>query len=638
MISQGPLPPPQLEWRDGVPSAAGFDDIYFNPEDGLAETRHVFLDGCDLPHAWLGSKNFVICELGFGTGLNFLAAWDLWQRAAPNNGHLHFISIEGAPLTCEQLARAHEAFPELGELSLQLREACPPRARGHHILRLRPDVTLHLLFADALEILAGLEANVDAWFLDGFAPAKNPAMWSPDIMAEIARCSVENSRLASFTVAGEVRRALQTVGFEVEKAPGFGNKRHMLKAAFKGPTPLDKAPWLVRPKPSVATGRIAIIGAGIAGASTAKALARAGLGPILFDAARGPGAGGSGAPTGLVMPRLSAEVDAPALFYANALRHAVTAYRQADVLSTGGALHLPPRPDQLSRLEKMPDTGLFDPDLIEFLTAEQASERSATTIPTPALYFADAGMLDTQAYLAHAVHGIETRFDCAITSLARKDEEWHLKDAAGSTIYAADIVILTAGMASAALYPQARLPLEGRNGQITKVSGVKTPLPIAYGGYLAPTSNGTWIGATHAPGVPGTALKTDPQADEKNLANLQRTLPDLGKMTTAIKSWAGTRATTPDYLPIAGPLCDAETYLHEFAAYAKGMRFGFADAPYAPGLFVVAGLASRGFVTGPLLGELIAAQILGTPLPVGRDVADILHPARFFLRKLRREG
>lgn len=284
IMNQGPLPHPKIEWNEATPSAVAFDDIYFNPEDGLAETRHVFLQGTDLTEAWADTDYFTIGELGFGTGLNVLAAWQLWRANKPAGGRLHIISVEGYPLNADQLEQAHAAFPELEDLALRLRAALPPRARGHHLLHLDYDVSLHLLYGEAAHALARLEAQVDAWFLDGFSPAKNETMWSPEVMAEIARCSAMGARLASFTVAGDVRRGLQEVGFEVEKAPGFGRKRHMLKARFVAEQKPSSPEWFARPKKTSGQ-QVAVIGAGIAGTCLGLALTRAGFQPTLIDAA-----------------------------------------------------------------------------------------------------------------------------------------------------------------------------------------------------------------------------------------------------------------------------------------------------------------------------------------------------------------
>lgn len=635
MNAHGPLPVPDLVWRDGAPAAAGFDDIYFNPEDGIAETRHVFLAGTGLPERWRDTRHFVIGELGFGTGLNFLCTWDLWNKTKGASGHLHFISVEGCPLTPGQLTAAHDTFREFADLSARLRNTYPPRARGHHLVPLADDVTLHLLFGEASEMLPGLEARVDAWLLDGFAPAKNPAMWTRDVVRDVARCSASGARLATFTVAGEVRRALSEAGFAVAKTPGFGRKREMVQATFEGNRSAIDAPWFAAPERRT-PGRIAVIGAGVAGVSCARALRRHGCEVSIVDHQNAYPSRASETPSGLVMPRLSAGLDAPARFYAHAHRFAVRTYRALDVFDQGGVLHLPPKPDQDARLEKTAATGLFDPDRIALLSPVEASERAGTRVTAPALFFADGDDIDAPAFLSRASRSIDRRDTAPVGAITRVGETWHILDEAGQIIIEADTVIVASAMASARFLPPAHLPLEARHGQISHVRGGNLPLPVAYGGYAAPAGPGLWIGATHTRATAEATPELDPQADQSNLEGLATVMPDLAASVTVHGSWCGVRATTPDRLPIAGPVVDANAFKNTFAALAHGNAHDAPTAEYLPGLYTVTGLGSRGFASGPLLGEVIAAQILGLPSPVERDVRHMLHPARFALRDLKR--
>lgn len=635
MTTRGPLPIPYIVWRDGAPTAVGYDDIYFNPDDGIAETRHVFLAGTGLPDRWRTARHFVIAELGFGTGLNFLCAWDLWNRTRSPGGHLHFVSVEGAPLTTAQLSSAHDAFPEFAKLSARLRAAYPPRARGAHLVHLADDVTLHLLFGEASEMLRGLEARVDAWFLDGFAPAKNPAMWTRDVVGEIARCSAPGARAASFTVAGDVRRALQDAGFAVQKTPGFGRKREMVQATFEGAARPDDVPWFALPAPR-APGRIAVIGAGIAGVSCAWALHRHGCDVALIDHQNAHLTRASNTPSGLVMPRLGAALDAPSRFYAHAHRFAVATYRGLDVYSAGGALHLPPKPDQVARLEKTAATGLFDPARIALLTPSDASARAGTTVTSPGICFADGGQLDGPAYLSRAAREIGFRNNATIGAFTREGEVWRILDEAGQLILEVDTVIVACAMAAGRLLPDAQFPLRARHGQITRVRGGTLPLPVAYGGYAAPAGTGLWIGATHTPASDDGTPAFDPKADQANLAALAGVMPDLAAASAIEGNWFGIRATTPDQLPIAGPVTDAASFTKTFARLAHGDARQLPPVDYQTGLYAVTGLGSRGFASAPLLGEILAAQILGLPSPVERDVRHMLHPARFTARDIRR--
>lgn len=214
-----------IDWRDDrVPVSTRFDDPYFSIHDGLAETRHVFLAGNGLPDRFGG--DFRIMETGFGTGLNFLTAWEAWEQAG-SRGTLRFTSFEAFPMRPTDTARALSAFPDLAGRAGRLVTALE-RGPGPHVFDAA--VTLDIVAGDARETLPVHEGLADAWFLDGFAPAKNPELWGDTLMREVAAHTAPGGTLASYTAAGHVRRALAAAGLEVERAPGFGRKRHMTLA------------------------------------------------------------------------------------------------------------------------------------------------------------------------------------------------------------------------------------------------------------------------------------------------------------------------------------------------------------------------------------------------------------------------
>ncbi|OWU82104.1 tRNA (5-methylaminomethyl-2-thiouridine)(34)-methyltransferase MnmD [Phaeobacter sp. 22II1-1F12B] len=212
----------EIEWREsGVPVSKRFDDPYFSLENGLAETRHVFLAGNDLPDRFF--DGFCIAELGFGTGLNFLATLVEWEKAgAP--GHLHYTGFEGFPMSPEEMTRALSHYPELAEPVEALVAFWAGGSFSH------PSVSLEIIGGDARESLAAWQGRADAWFLDGFSPAKNPELWQPELMAEVAAHTNPGGTAATYTAAGFVRRGLEAAGFDVTRAPGYGRKRHMTRA------------------------------------------------------------------------------------------------------------------------------------------------------------------------------------------------------------------------------------------------------------------------------------------------------------------------------------------------------------------------------------------------------------------------
>ncbi|MFN3545343.1 MAG: tRNA (5-methylaminomethyl-2-thiouridine)(34)-methyltransferase MnmD, partial [Thiobacillus sp.] len=235
-----PIVPARLEFRDGVPYSAAYGDIYHPADGGMGQARHVFLEGCGLPAAWGGRETFVVLETGFGTGLNFLVTWAAWRADLARCGRLHFISAEKHPFGAEDLARLHARLPELASLGEELRGAWPTLMPGFHRLAFDGGrVLLTLMLGDAAETVPQLEARVDAFYLDGFAPDRNPELWQLELIAALGERAQPGARAATYTVAAGVRNALAAAGFETEKRPGFGRKRHCLAATFTGRRPAD---------------------------------------------------------------------------------------------------------------------------------------------------------------------------------------------------------------------------------------------------------------------------------------------------------------------------------------------------------------------------------------------------------------
>ncbi|MDU9004086.1 tRNA (5-methylaminomethyl-2-thiouridine)(34)-methyltransferase MnmD [Sedimentitalea todarodis] len=215
----------ELQWRDGhVPVSTRFDDPYFSLENGLAETRHVFLDGNDLPDRFF--DGFHIAELGFGTGLNMLTAWAAWEEAG-HRSPLQFTSFEAFPMTPVDMAQALGAFPSLSSWRDRFLEVWT----GEGACDLG---TMHLkvITGDARQTLPTWAGHADAWFLDGFSPAKNPELWGDALLSEVARHTTPGGTVATYTAAGFVRRGLNDAGFAVTRVPGYGRKRHMVRGAL----------------------------------------------------------------------------------------------------------------------------------------------------------------------------------------------------------------------------------------------------------------------------------------------------------------------------------------------------------------------------------------------------------------------
>jgi tRNA 5-methylaminomethyl-2-thiouridine biosynthesis bifunctional protein len=226
-----------ISWRSGVPVSDVYDDIYFSSESGLREASHVFLEGNNLPKRWAGiDRNFHIIETGFGTGLNFVASWKLWhENAAGHGARLYYTSIEKHPLSKNDIQLAFAMWPELSGYADEFINEYDVRHKDSLVVLLGGGMAeLCLIFGDAREVLPDITTKADAWFLDGFTPAKNPDMWNDGIYKNMARLTNPGGSFATFTSVGNVRRGLQNNGFCVHKVPGFGRKRHMLVGEFMG--------------------------------------------------------------------------------------------------------------------------------------------------------------------------------------------------------------------------------------------------------------------------------------------------------------------------------------------------------------------------------------------------------------------
>ena len=583
---------PRLLWADdGAPRSGRFDDVYFSKEDGLAESRAVFLTGCDLPNAWAGRRHFTVAELGFGTGLNIVALLDLWRQERPADGHLHVFSMEGFPLGRDEAARALSAWPEMEAVAQALLDRWPAGTPGFHRVSLpKFGATLDLAVGDVQWALTEWSGQADAWFLDGFAPSTNPGMWSDAVMDAIAARSAPGARVATFTVAGAVRRGLGERGFQVDKRPGHGRKRERLEARLPG-TMLEALP------PTVV-----VIGAGIAGASLARAFAALGYRAPVVEAEHA-GAGGSGFPAALVTPRLDAGDTEIAALHAQALARAGALYAAVpEAVVAHGVLQLEQAARDAGRYRKIADQDLWPAGTMTVVDAATASVHLGEGVETGGLMMASALAVRPapvlEAWLAEA-----NRVTASVERIEQTAKGWRLLSAEGDLILAADVVVVAAGWGTAALADDLPLsPVRGQADWVDVEAETFVP-PVAWGGYRVPTGEGFLFGATHDRGRVDTAASAEDTA--RNLATLSARLPETAVlMPGTMHSRAAIRATTPDRLPLAGAV------------------------PDRPGLYVLGGLGSRGFCVAPLLAEHVAALATGTPSPLPNDLAARLYPGR----------
>jgi len=591
------LPPrPELAWADdGAPRSLVADDGYFSCAGGLAESRAVFLAGCGLPEAWRGRASFAIGELGFGTGLNALAVWDLWRATRPPGGVLHFVSIEGFPLEREEAARALAPFDELASLRAQLLARWPVRAWGPQRMWFADDrFALTVVHAPVERALVGMRGVFDAWFLDGFAPARNGEMWSAAVLARVAALCAPGARAASYTVAGHVRRALADAGFAVEKQAGYAGKRERLEARMPGA-------GVSRARPS----SVAIVGAGIAGASVAAALSRRGVSATVFDAEQ-PASAASGNPVAIVSPRLDRADSGAARFFLAAYLYALRAW--AEAFEPVGVAHRPRNEAERGALADL----VADPPLprTHMLPRGDGAFYPCAGIVRPALAVAEM--------LAH----VDVRHG-RVDAVERSDGGWRLRDA-GAVLAETDNVVLAGGAALGAFAQACWLPLQFTRGQMEwgPLRGAPLREAVEAGPYAAPCGDGVAFGATFDRMDAFAPVNIDADSRKRNIAALRSVDADLAARVdvTRLTSRAAVRAATADRIPFAGAAPDAAAVsaVHE-------------------GLFLLGGLGSRGFLSAPLLGETLACTLLGEPPALDAEALAAIDPARL-LRRLRRKS
>ncbi len=608
---------PRINWSlDGAPVAEAHGDVYFSAQDGLAESRAVFLKGCGLPEAWAGRAQFTVAETGFGTGLNFLALWQLWSAHRPSPGaQLTFVSFEGFPLQVDDARRALVAWPELAAEAGALLAQWPGPVRGvRNIVFPDSGVRLILHLGDIRDTMPQSAFRADAWFLDGFSPAKNEDMWGAWIYPEIAARSRPGARLGTFTVAGAVRRGLTEAGFSVAKAEGHGRKRERLEARLEAPPPLAPDPYGLR-GPASPPRRVAVLGAGIAGAALAQALTGYGIAAHVFDPAPAPASGASGNPLALLMPRLDAGDTAEAGLLIDAYLAARDLYRGMPEAEVTDVLQTPRNAAEVSRFEKL----LADPPLpLEDLEAVRGGgllHKRALILRPPALI---------ARLLAGAHCHLGGPVQASLETCSVNGEPF-------------DAIILANGMNAARLAPY--LPLEARLGQVDFVTRevAAPPSALASGTYALATGHDRLWGATFEPSGPDHATEGTPAARDENLSALKRLSPWWVRDADVpdVRSRASLRATTPDRLPLIGAVPDQASALTRFADVKKG-RAADADAPLLAGIYAASGYGARGFTWAPWAAGLIAAQLAGSPVPASLASRQAVSPMRFVFRALRR--
>jgi tRNA 5-methylaminomethyl-2-thiouridine biosynthesis bifunctional protein len=591
---------------NGTPFSPQYDDVYHSAHGGLEQARHVFLGGNGLPERWRGRASFAIVETGFGIGLNFLATWDAWRSDAARSRRLHFVSVENQPFARDALAAALAPFTSLAPLARALAAVWPPALAGFHRLHFDAGrVILTLLFGEASEILPQLVARADALYLDGFAPARNPRMWTPEVVRELARIARPDATLATWTVAGGVRNALADAGFRAEKRAGFAAKREMLHAVREGPAqPADRR----------SDRRAVVVGGGLAGTLAAERLAAREWDVAVLDAREAP------APPEVALVRpianlrdaLNARISRGAFLYAlqhfRALQH--DGYHLA--WNRCGVLQLAQDEDEAERFAAVVKSQDYPADFLEFVDWTRASQLAGRRVRGAGWWFPSGATVSPSslavASLARAGERVRRRSCARVERLEREGDAWRALDRDGRVLAEAPTLVLANAVDAVRLLPDARLRLSRVRGQVTYLPPAPAralEIVVSGSGYVAPRFDGGHVvGATyqHDDGDEGVRAADHAQ----NLERAESMLPGFteGLDATGLAGWTGFRATVPDRLPIAG-------------------------ATTADGLHVLTGLGSRGLLWGPIAAETLASALEDEPLPLARDHAGAISPRRF---------
>lgn len=630
-----PLQPAHLAFNpDGTPYSAAFDDVYHSAHGGPAQARHVFLGGNELPTRWQGRDRFVILETGFGLGLNFLTAWQAWRSDPQRCRRLHFVSIEKHPFSAADLMIAQRAWPEFSALATELQQCWPLLTPGTHRLHLDNDrVILTLIFGDATTQLREIDASVDAFFLDGFSPARNPELWSPYLCKALARLAAPNATLATWCLARPARDALAAAEFDLERRPGFAARREMLVGRFRSRRP-DRHPL-------PAERRAIVIGAGIAGSTTAHRLAAAGWQVTVLEQAGEPGAGASSNLAGMLRPLPSADdnrlsrLTRAGFLATRALLAGLPGVRW----SPCGVLHLARENEHEAQQRRAVEQLGFPPELLQFINRNEASQRLGQTVNIGGWWFPNGGWVQPpslcKAALAAFPEHITTRLSVTVDRLERAKTEgtpgWCALDADGAVLAEAPVLIMASGVAAPRFAQFAWLPQLAARGQVSHLPAHLTPAlntVLFQSGYAMPEIDGTrLIGASLSYADDDTAERIADHAD--NLARLRLTLPDFATNLdpATLHGRVGFRPMSPDRLPIVGRVpaglsTDSNARLHAL--------------PRQPGLWCVQGFGARGIVWSALMADLLVSQLEGDPLPLEKDLVDVLDPARFLVRNARR--
>ncbi|GKT11369.1 MAG: tRNA 5-methylaminomethyl-2-thiouridine biosynthesis bifunctional protein [Thiomicrorhabdus sp.] len=667
MIVLDKLTVAEVSWAENsVPHSSTFDDYYFSSDDGLAEIEHTFIQPNRLLERFsVRAENsvFRIAETGFGSGLNFLSAAQHWLKHSPESCQLHFISFEKHPMKLLDIERVHQTYSLFPEISTALCQHYPLLMPGwHDVWLFEGRIRLTLWFGDVLKGLpecdASTGAKVDAWILDGFTPGKNPDMWQPALYQQMNRLSHAQTTFATFTSAGDVRRALQAAGFSVQKASGFGKKREMCFGGLAQERPFSlKAPWFSRPDP-IATGNAIVVGAGLAGASVAYQLANAGWQVTVLEEQATVASLASGNLAGTVHPLITADWNLRSQWYLQgfeAMLRVIKPWLAAEEVKGDlrGMIQLLVTETSLNRVkESLKRVGL-PLTLAEWLTEADVAEKvgaDSGDIKVPGVFFPDSGWLNPPSVvkrcLAHNNIRVKTQQSVqsieSLTGVQSSDNSvvqpaWKVSTQENS--FQANVLVVATGSLNEDLNNQLSLPIRPVKGQVSHIQPDQQNYTLKYSvthaGYSAPCEGGAVSGATFE--APDMSETVSIEGHKINLTNANDALPNwLNASAETMQGRIAFRPTTPDHLPIFGAVADADWLQRAYLAQSHTHAvYRYPEQRYQAGLYVSNGHGPRGLMSVFLAAESILAELQGTALVQPLSLYHASHPSRFVIRQWR---
>ncbi len=675
--------------ESGTPVADHFDDVYFSNDSGIDETQHVFVAGNDLAERWQQWRNptFVIAETGFGTGLNFLVAMRAFNEfRAANPDHplkrLYFITTEKFPLPQQDMQRALEAFPALKNEAQALASLYPMGLEGCHRLHFdNHSTTLDLWIGDVHELLpqwhSPVNGLIDAWFLDGFAPSKNPDMWTDALFSQMARLSKTGTTFGTFTAAGIVKRGLAGVGFTIKKRNGFGRKRDMLTGVFdqdhenvQHKLRLPAGPYYRYVNGSLdKTSKVAVVGSGLAAATACLALVKRGICTTLYFDGDTLASGASGNPQGGFYPQLHSEASIASRIQAHSFLYARQAYDHtvehakvcglADVAHDFcGVIQLSFNDKVAERQNKLAAADVWPEALIKPVNSKEVSDIANLALPYSGLYIGLGGWLSppqlVTAMIEEALQSGKLTLKPNHTYVSHEAVEttkqqvqirFNLDSAESEEVITADHLILALGAGAVNASNFNSLSLRPVRGQ---VEAIPTQMPIeqlntvlCHKGYMTPVFEGRHaLGSTYVK----NDLSTDARSDETemNLATHEQALANTDIVQALQhdgKARAATRLGSPDHQPVVGALHNFDSLKELYTMLGVGKPL--TSAPVLPSSVVstLTCLGSRGLTTAPLMAEVLVSSLCKEPLPLSNDLLNAVNTSRFMTREaIRSQG